>query len=49
MAEKAVWEFRDKLTEEEKFDVVTINPGFILGPLLSNLLLVNLTVIFSKM
>ena len=32
MAEKLAWEFRDKLPEEEKFDVITINPGFILGP-----------------
>mmetsp|Transcript_6783 Transcript_6783/g.5931 ORF Transcript_6783/g.5931 Transcript_6783/m.5931 type:complete len:349 (-) Transcript_6783:48-1094(-) len=35
LAEKAVWDFIDKLPEEEKFDAVTINPGFILGPLLT--------------
>lgn len=32
MAEKVAWEFIDKLPAEEKFDVITINPGFILGP-----------------
>lgn len=39
MAEKLIWEFRDKLEEDEKFDVVVINPGLIFGPILSNLIL----------
>lgn len=34
MAEKAVWEYLDRIKEEEKFDVSIINPGFILGPIL---------------
>ncbi|CAI2371119.1 unnamed protein product [Moneuplotes crassus] len=34
LAEKAVWEFTESLPEEVKFDAVTINPGFILGPIL---------------
>lgn len=34
MAEKAVWKYLDGLKEEDKFDVVIINPGFILGPML---------------
>ena len=34
LAEKAVWEYVKKLPQEEKFDVVVINPGFILGPIL---------------
>lgn len=32
MAEKAAWEFLEKLPETERFDLVCINPGFILGP-----------------
>jgi dihydroflavonol-4-reductase len=38
MAEKLIWEFRDKLEGDEKFDVVVINPGLIFGPILSNLM-----------
>lgn len=34
LAEKAVWDFMEKLPEEEKFDVVTLCPGFIIGPIL---------------
>ncbi|CAI2366343.1 unnamed protein product [Moneuplotes crassus] len=33
-AEKAVWKFLEELPEEEKFDILTLHPGFILGPLL---------------
>mmetsp|Transcript_15607 Transcript_15607/g.26369 ORF Transcript_15607/g.26369 Transcript_15607/m.26369 type:complete len:158 (+) Transcript_15607:207-680(+) len=36
LAEKAAWEFQAKLPESEKFEVVTINPGFILGKSLVN-------------
>ena len=32
LAEKFAWDFRAALPEEEKFDVITINPGFIIGP-----------------
>lgn len=32
LAEKAAWDFIDSLPEEEKFPLVTINPGFIIGP-----------------
>jgi len=31
LAEKACWEFQAKLPEGEKFEIVTINPGLILG------------------
>ena len=31
-AEKAAWEFIDNLPDDEKFDLVTINPGMVLGP-----------------
>lgn len=34
MAEKAAWEFQSELPEAEKFELVTILPGFILGPAL---------------
>lgn len=37
MAEKEVWDFHSKLPEDDRFDVVTINPGFIQGPILSKL------------
>jgi hypothetical protein len=32
LAEKAAWEFQKNLPENERFPIVTINPGFILGP-----------------
>jgi nucleoside-diphosphate-sugar epimerase len=32
MAEKAAWQFLDSLPESEKFELVTIQPGDILGP-----------------
>ena len=34
LAEKAAWDYQAKLPENEKFDIVTINPGFIIGPVL---------------
>jgi len=34
LAEKAAWDYQAKLPENEKFEIVTINPGFILGPVL---------------
>ena len=34
LAERAVWDFIDSLPEGAEFDAVTINPGFILGPIL---------------
>ena len=32
MAEKVAWDFIQFLPENEKFELVTINPGFVLGP-----------------
>ena len=32
MAEKAAWDFLKGLPDDEKFELVTINPGFIIGP-----------------
>jgi dihydroflavonol-4-reductase len=32
MAEKAAWDFLDALPEHEKFELVVVNPAFILGP-----------------
>ena len=32
LAEKAAWDFMSNLPEEERIPIVTINPGFILGP-----------------
>ena len=32
LAEKAAWDFVKDLPEDEKFEVVVINPGFIIGP-----------------
>lgn len=32
LAEKAAWDYLKELPEDEKFEVVTINPGFIVGP-----------------
>lgn len=34
MAEKLAWDFHSKLPEFERFELVTINPGLILGPVL---------------
>ena len=32
MAERAAWDFVEKLPPEEKFELVTINPSAIFGP-----------------
>ena len=32
MAERAAWEFLEKLPEEERFELVCINPAVVLGP-----------------
>jgi nucleoside-diphosphate-sugar epimerase len=32
LAEKAAWEYMDSLPEDEKFELSTINPAFVLGP-----------------
>jgi dihydroflavonol-4-reductase len=32
LAEKAAWDFVKNLPNDEKFEVVTINPGLVLGP-----------------
>ena len=32
LAEKAAWDFQKALPEDQKFEVVTICPGFVMGP-----------------
>ena len=32
MAEKAAWNYLKELPEDEKFEVVTINPSLVVGP-----------------
>lgn len=32
MAEKAAWKFVKELPEDQKFELVTICPGFVTGP-----------------
>lgn len=34
LAEKAAWDFLKELPEEEKFELVTINPTYVMGPVL---------------
>jgi len=34
LAEKAAWDFLEKLPENERFELVAINPGFVMGPAL---------------
>ncbi len=34
LAEKAAWDFHQSLPEGERFDLITINPTLILGPVL---------------
>jgi len=34
LAEKAAWDFLEKLPENERFELVTINPAFVMGPAL---------------
>ena len=35
LAERAAWDFQKDLPPGEKFDIVSINPGFIVGPSVS--------------
>ena len=35
LAERAAWDFIENLEEDEKFELVTINPGLVIGPLLT--------------
>lgn len=35
LAEKAAWDFQAALPADKRFEVVTINPGFVMGPPLS--------------
>lgn len=32
LAEKAAWDFQKALPEDEKFDIVCLNPALIMGP-----------------
>ena len=32
LAEKAAWDFLESIPDDEKFELVTINPALILGP-----------------
>lgn len=32
LAEKAAWDFLKELPKEEQFELVTVNPGFVIGP-----------------
>ena len=32
LAEKAAWDFLEALPENERFELVTVNPGLVLGP-----------------
>ena len=34
LAEKAAWDFVDKLADDERFELVTINPSYVMGPVL---------------
>ncbi|XP_013791991.1 tetraketide alpha-pyrone reductase 1-like [Limulus polyphemus] len=36
LAEKCAWDFIKNLPEEQRFELVSINPGVILGPMLTN-------------
>ena len=36
MAEKAAWEFQASLPEDNRMEIVTINPGFVVGPNLNS-------------
>eukprot|EP00914_Ancora_sagittata_P013490 GHVO01026547.1.p1 GENE.GHVO01026547.1~~GHVO01026547.1.p1 ORF type:complete len:397 (+),score=40.31 GHVO01026547.1:111-1193(+) len=35
LAERAAWDFVEKLSDEERFELATINPGYVVGPVLS--------------
>ena len=45
LAEKAAWDFVEKLPEEKKFELAVVNPGFIIGPNLMNKPGVSLAII----
>ena len=32
LAERTAWDFQKALPEDQKFEIVTINPGFVMGP-----------------
>ena len=34
LAEKAAWDFMKNLSQEERFELVTVHPGYVMGPLL---------------
>lgn len=34
-AERAAWDFMEKLSEDKRFELVVVNPGYVQGPLLS--------------
>jgi dihydroflavonol-4-reductase len=36
LAERAAWDFVEKLPADRRFELVVINPGFVLGPLLNS-------------
>ena len=38
LAEKAAWDYTISLSPEEKFELVVINPGFVMGPVLCGVL-----------
>ena len=35
LAEKAAWNFQKEMPEESRFELVSINPGFVMGPNIS--------------
>lgn len=36
LAERAAWDFVESLPDEQRFELAVINPGFVLGPMLSD-------------
>lgn len=48
-AEKFAWEYVEKLPQDEKFELVTVNPGFIVGPMLINSPFSSADVIYKVM
>eukprot|EP00003_Mantamonas_plastica_P026197 TRINITY_DN5279_c0_g2_i2.p1 TRINITY_DN5279_c0_g2~~TRINITY_DN5279_c0_g2_i2.p1 ORF type:complete len:368 (-),score=123.82 TRINITY_DN5279_c0_g2_i2:703-1806(-) len=49
VAEKFAWDFVKELPEEQKFELVTINPGAVLGPMLSEVFLTSSFTIISAL
>ena len=35
LSEKAAWDFQKEMSEESRFELVVINPGFVVGPNIS--------------